>query len=168
MAIHPLIGHYPAELQAQVQQLIDSHQLGHHLRQRYPTEHGINNDSLLRDYVQQLKDQYLKKSPPLSKVVFDRRMHVVDNALGMHSSVSRVQGGKLKNKREIRISTLFKQCPEPLLQMICVHELAHLREQDHNKAFYRLCQHMLPDYHQLEFDTRLYLLQQEMAGKAIR
>jgi predicted metal-dependent hydrolase len=41
--------------------------------------------------------------------------------------------------------------------MIVVHELAHLKELDHNKAFYQLCQYMLPDYHQLEFDLRVYL-----------
>ena len=41
-------------------------------------------------------------------------------------------------------------------------ELAHLRERDHNKAFYRLCEHMEPRYHQLEFDTRLYLAWREM------
>ena len=41
--------------------------------------------------------------------------------------------------------------------MIVVHELAHLREKDHGKAFYQLCTHMEPDYHQLEFDVRLWL-----------
>ncbi|MNR54207.1 hypothetical protein D3C85_1743520 [compost metagenome] len=41
--------------------------------------------------------------------------------------------------------------------MIVVHELAHLKEHEHNKAFYKLCEYMLPDYHQLEFDLRLYL-----------
>ena len=38
-----------------------------------------------------------------------------------------------------------------------IHELAHLREKSHDKAFYQLCTHMAPDYHQLEFDLRLYL-----------
>jgi len=42
--------------------------------------------------------------------------------------------------------------------MIVVHELAHLKERNHDKAFYQLCQHMEPDYHQLEFDCRVYLL----------
>jgi len=42
-----------------------------------------------------------------------------------------------------------------------VHELAHLKERAHDKAFYALCQHMAPDYHQLEFDLRLYLTVQE-------
>ena len=48
--------------------------------------------------------------------------------------------------------------------MIVVHELAHLREKDHNKGFYQLCEHMEPDYHQLEFDLRLYLTHLEMIG----
>jgi predicted metal-dependent hydrolase len=41
--------------------------------------------------------------------------------------------------------------------MIVVHELAHLRHRDHDKAFYALCCHMAGDYHQLEFDLRLWL-----------
>ncbi|MCY1289200.1 UTP pyrophosphatase [compost metagenome] len=49
--------------------------------------------------------------------------------------------------------------------MIVVHELSHLKESDHNKAFYRLCEHMEPHYHQLEFDTRLWLAWREL-GKA--
>jgi len=89
--------------------------------------------------------------------VYDNHIHVINNALGLHTYISRVQGNKLKRKNEIRISTAFKQAPEPLLRMIVVHELAHLKEKEHNKDFYQLCLHMLPDYHQLEFDARLYL-----------
>ena len=37
------------------------------------------------------------------------------------------------------------------------HELAHLREKEHSKAFYQLCTHMEPTYYQLELDLRLYL-----------
>jgi hypothetical protein len=49
--------------------------------------------------------------------------------------------------------------------MIVVHELAHIKEKEHNKAFYKLCMHMEPDYHQLEFDTRLYLTHLELFGE---
>jgi predicted metal-dependent hydrolase len=38
--------------------------------------------------------------------------------------------------------------------MIVAHEIAHLKEPQHNKAFYQLCQHIEPNYHQLEFDLR--------------
>jgi len=49
--------------------------------------------------------------------------------------------------------------------MIVVHELAHLKEKQHNKAFYKLCLYMEPEYHQLEFDMRLYLTHIDVAGK---
>ena len=49
--------------------------------------------------------------------------------------------------------------------MIVTHELAHLKVKEHNKAFYKLCTYMEPDYHQLEFDTRLYLTHIDLYGK---
>ena len=55
-----------------------------------------------------------------------------------------------KAKWEIRVASLFKQGPEEFLKMICVHELAHLKERLHDKAFYQLCTYMEPRYHQLE------------------
>ena len=48
--------------------------------------------------------------------------------------------------------------------MIAVHELAHLKERDHGKAFYGLCERMEPNYHQYEFDLRLYLTQLDQSG----
>ena len=43
-----------------------------------------------------------------------------------------------------------------------VHELAHLKEPGHGKAFHSLCIHMEPAYHQLEFDVRLWLTAREL------
>jgi UTP pyrophosphatase len=158
------ISAYPADLQQQVQQMIDEKRLQPFLLDKYPAPHNVANDNHLREYVIGIKNEYLKKTEPLSKVLYDSRIHVINNALGLHSFVSRVQGGKLKSKNEIRISTIFKKAPEDFLRMIVVHELAHLREKEHNKNFYRLCEHMLPDYYQLEFDARLYLIQLELGG----
>jgi len=152
---------YPPDLQQEVQLLLAENRLGDYLHGKYPGQQRIANDSELRDYVMELKNRFMRKAEPLSKVVYDNHIHVIHNALGLHTYISRVQGGKLKRKNEIRISTAFKQAPEPLLRMIVVHELAHLKEKDHNKDFYQLCQHMLPDYHQLEFDARLFLMLQE-------
>ena len=36
----------------------------------------------------------------------------------------------------------------------------------YDKAFYQLCCHMEPQYHQLEFDTRLWLTQQSLKQTA--
>jgi predicted metal-dependent hydrolase len=124
----------------------------------------VRNERALFDYVGGLKSRFMKSAPPLAKVAWDPKLQVLRNALGTHTAVSRVQGGQLKAKREIRIASLFKEAPEAFLRMIVVHELAHLKEREHDKAFYALCLHMEPDYHQLEFDVRLWLTALENEG----
>ena len=62
------------------------------------------------------------------------------------------------------MASLFKEAPPEFLEMIVVHELAHLKESAHDKAFYRLCESMQPDYHQTEFDLRLYLASRELSA----
>ena len=114
-----------------------------------------------------LKNDFLRNAAPLSKVAFDSKIEVIQHALGLHTAISRVQGGKLKAKREIRIASLFREVPLEFLKMITVHELAHLKEKEHDKAFYQLCTHMEPDYHQYEFDLRLYLTQVDAHGKLL-
>ena len=148
---------YPQHLQARVHALIEQGRLGAMLAGKYGEPHTVRSDGQLYDYVQSLKDRHLKKSVPLGKVLYDSKLQVMKHALGTHTAISRVHGGKLKASREIRIATVFRDAPAPFLKMIVVHELAHLKEAEHNKSFYQLCTHMEPDYHQLEFDLRLYL-----------
>ena len=142
MAELTYLGGYPEPLKAQVQQLIAAGKLGEMLAKRYPQTHLVQSDKALLAYTMELKNRYLKSSAPLSKVIFDGKINVIKDALGLHTYVSRVQGSKLKAKNEIRIAALFKEAHPAFLKMIVVHELAHLKEKDHNKAFYQLCQHM--------------------------
>jgi len=153
----PFLGGYPAATLDQVRELIAQGKLGDHLARRYPDRHAVRNDGALYEHAMALKQRYLRNAPPLAKVAYDNRLQIDRRALGTLTTVSRVQGGQLKAKREVRVAALFKDAPADMLQMIVVHELAHLKERDHDKAFYALCEHMLPDYHQIEFDTRLYL-----------
>ena len=156
---------YPPHLQAQVRQMIDSGRLGEYLQRRYPDRHDVQSDKALYGYAQDLRQQYLRTAPGLDKVLFDNRLDLTHRALGLNTAVSRVQGGKLKAKKEIRIASLFKEAAPQFLRMIVVHELAHFKESDHNKAFYKLCEHMLPGYHQLEFDLRVYLTWRDLQSK---
>ena len=148
---------YPIELAEQVQQLIKQGLLTNILLKKYPHAHAVRSDKALYDYVLEVKVLYLRNAGQLNKVAFDGKLHVIQHALGTHTSISRVQGTKLRTKREIRVAELFKETPLEFLRMIVVHELAHIKEREHNKAFYQLCRHMEPDYHQLEFDLRAYL-----------
>lgn len=166
IAIAPLkyLTGYPASTLLEVQHLLERQGVNDWLRQKYPTAHTVRTDRALYDYVQDIKQDFLRGASPLSKVAFDSKLHVVKNALGTHTTVSRVQGSKLKAKREIRVATLFKLVPDEFLRMIVVHELAHLRERQHDKAFYQLCLHMEPSYHQLEFEVRVYLTHLDTGG----
>jgi len=159
--------HYPARTKEQVIQLIESGGLRKHLLKKYPSSHSISNDKALFSYIMQIKNEYIKKSAPLSKTLYDGKINVIHNALGTHHFISRVQGSKLKAKNEIRVSSMFKRVPEEFLEMIVVHELAHFKEKEHNKAFYKLCEYMQESYHQVEFDVRLYLTLIDLEGKIL-
>ncbi len=158
---------YPADLQAQVRQVIDGQGLAKLLRGKYPAAHGIRSDRALYQYVSDLKNEFLRNADAVDKVVFDSKIHVIQHALGLHTTRSRVQGKRLKASHEIRIASVFKDAPPEFLRMIAVHELAHLKERQHDKAFYKLCSHMEPAYHQLEFDVRLYLTHLDLSGERL-
>jgi predicted metal-dependent hydrolase len=152
---------YPEHLKAQAQQLLQQGTLGTMLMEKYPDRHTIRTDKALYDYVLDLKNHAMRAAPAIHKVAFDSRLQVLYRALGLHRASSRVQGDKLRAHNEIRIASLFKDVPPEFLKMIAVHELAHLKEPLHNKAFYQLCLHMEPHYHQYELDLRLYLTQRD-------
>ena len=158
---------YPEDLIAPVRRLIAEQRLGAALLHKYPVAHTVRSDGALYDYVQELRGQYLRNGAQVSKVAFDSKMHVLRNALGTHTTIARVQGGKLKAKREIRVATVFRDMPPEFLRMIVVHELAHLKEGAHDRHFYQLCRHMEAAYHQLEFDVRVYLSHLAAGGAAL-
>jgi predicted metal-dependent hydrolase len=155
---------YSENVTSQVSQLITENKLRSVLLKKYPSAHDIRTDKALYDFTVALKTEFIRTSQRLDKVTYDGKINPVHQALGIHAFISRVQGTKLKAKHEIRIASIFKHAPRALLKMIVVHELAHLKEKDHNKAFYKLCENMEPDYHQLEFDMRLYLTHLDLAG----
>jgi hypothetical protein len=155
---------YPEPVLDQVRAAISAETLGQFLLKKYPTTHDIKTNKALYAFAMDLKNQYLRQSSPISKVIYDDKLDVLHQALGLHSYVSRRQGSKLKAKNEMRIGSVFKTAPPDFLNMIVVHELAHLKEKEHNKAFYKLCTHMEPNYHQLEFDARLYLTHLDLFG----
>ena len=155
------IEHYPQNIKDDVLKLIEHNKLGLYLNKKYKNVHDIKSDKTLFLYLNKIKNKYLKKFQ-INKVIYDSKINVINNALGLHTFISRVQGNKLKAKNEIRISHIFKNAPIEFLEMIVVHELAHLKQKEHNKAFYSLCHHMQDNYAQIEFDFRLYLINKDL------
>ena len=147
-----------------MRQLIVQDQMADRLRQKYPLAHGVRTDKALYDYVLTLKAAHMRNAGQLSKVAFDSKLHIIQHALGTHTRIARVQGAGLTTKREIRVAAVFREMPPGFLRIIVMRELAHIKERLHNKAFYMLCQHMEPEYSQLEFDLRAYLTYLDAGG----
>jgi UTP pyrophosphatase len=148
---------YPPELLAQALPLLKRGGVAEYMVRRHGPPHTVRTDGALYDYAADLKNRFLRNAGPIAKVAYDPRLQRVQQALGTHTRVSRVQGSRLQARREIRVASLFRHAPEPFLRMIVVHELAHLKHAAHDKAFYALCCHMQPQYHAVEFDVRLWL-----------
>ena len=161
------LGGYPETLQAQARELLAQGRLGDILLRKYPKAHDRRSDRALFEYVQALRSQYLRGADPVHKVCYDSKLQVIEHALGTHTRRSQVQGNALKARREIRVATVFREAPPEFLDMIVVHELAHLKEKEHDKAIYSLCCHMEPEYHQFEFDLRVYLCHLEATGRGL-
>ena len=157
---------YPAHLVEPVRQAIAGNRLGDILLKKYPQAHEVRTDKALYDYVLAIKAAHLRNAPQPSKVAFDGKLQTLRQALGTHTKIARVQGGKLKTKREIHVASIFRDMPPEFLRMIVAHEISHLKEPEHDKAFYALCCHMQADYHQREFDLRLYLTHLELGAAA--
>lgn len=74
--------HYPQSVLAKIQQLITEERLGSWLLAKYPERHSVRNNKALYDYTITLKNQYLRKSPPLNKVMFDGKIGQAHKASG--------------------------------------------------------------------------------------
>ena len=123
------LGAYSSSLQEQVRDLLrgDRSALAAVLLRKYPQPHVVRTDKALYQYATEIKNRHLRNADAVNKVVFDSKIHVVRHALGLHTTLSRVQGGRLAAKHEIRIASMFKQVPDEFLRMIVVHELSTIR-----------------------------------------
>lgn len=151
------LGGYPEELRDQALRAKRDGVLESRLLARYTSGHSVTTNAALYTYAQDIKREHLRSSPPLAKVRYHDKLSTLHKAFGLHTYAVRVQGANLKAQNEIRIASLFKELPLEFLRMVVVHELSHLRHKEHEKAFYRLCQHMEPNYLRYELDLRLLL-----------
>ena len=90
----PYLQAYPPSLQQQAMGLVQSGQLGEWLLQRHPQAHQMRSDKALHGYVTGLKTEYMRNAAPLAKVVYDSKLQLVYQALGIHMRSGKNHGGK--------------------------------------------------------------------------
>ncbi len=54
--------------------------------------------------------------------------------------------GSCSSDQKILLNQSLVHLPNPLIRYVIVHEVAHLREKHHQKAFWNLVEQLLPDY----------------------
>lgn len=148
---------YDSNLLTQVNKLIEENKLGDYLKSKYNMEKNLNNDKDLYNLGISIKNQYMKNVKTPDKIYFDNKIEFSNQALGLNSFIPKIQGKKIKIINDIKISSRFKKLPYEFTYNVLVHEIAHLKEKNHSKSFYMLCQNISPDYFQIDFDLRLYL-----------
>lgn len=158
---------YSEDLLKQVDAIIKENRLGEIITNKYKTKHNITNDKELYRLAMDIKRVYLKNAKTPERVYYDNKIEALNNALGLHSFIPKVQGKKIKMINDIKISNNFKNMPYEFLYNVLIHEIAHLKEKEHNKAFYNLCQNMSPEYFQVDFDLRLYLTYLDLYKKPL-
>lgn len=148
---------YNEDLISKVDIVIKNNKLGEILLNKFKSRHTITSDKELYKLSIELKNIYMKNSKAPNRVYYDNSIELTNQALGLHSYIPITHGKKTKTINDIKISTRFKSMPYEFLYNVLIHELAHLKEKEHNKAFFKLCENMSPDYFQVDFDLRLYL-----------
>ena len=84
------IAHYSEQIQSQAATLISTGRLGEYLDKKYPNRHQVQSDKALYQYSNDIKNQYMRKSSPLSQVSYNSKLAVLNHALGIHTYQSRV------------------------------------------------------------------------------
>lgn len=98
---------YPEQLLSQVRTLINEQRLGDVLAKRYPGTHDYATDKALWQYTQDLKNQFLRNAPPINKVMYDNKIHVLKNARVTYcrfACAGRQAESKSRDPRRYRVS----------------------------------------------------------------
>ncbi len=70
---------------------------------------------------------------------------------------ARRRWGSCSSNNAISLNYLMMKLPLDVIQYIIVHELAHIQHKHHQKAFWELVNHYLPDYKTRQDELKCYL-----------
>lgn len=127
----------------------------HVLRVRDVTEHEISDgeiilakhaveESSIRDVLEALfRDQ---ARTLFEELVADHADEMSVEYEGLAVRNQRTRWGSCSPKQNLSFNWRLIMAPPEIAEYVVVHELAHLREQNHTKRFWRIVREQLPDY----------------------
>lgn len=94
--------------------------------------------------LQYATDEFERAARDLVKT-WEQRLGVTVSYIGFRAMTSR-WGSCTTKTRRIRLNTALAYFPRENLEYVIVHELAHLRENNHSPRFWKIIADALPDY----------------------
>jgi predicted metal-dependent hydrolase len=67
------------------------------------------------------------------------------------------QWGSCSGKNVLSFNTMMMKLPHDVIQYIIIHELAHIKHKHHQKDFWQLIEHYLPDYRKQVAELKNYM-----------
>lgn len=98
---------------------------------------------LTRDEVEQLADLALTVIPEKVRH-YARIMNVSYGRITIRNQKTR--WGSCSEKGNLNFNCLLMLAPNEIIDYVVVHELCHLIEMNHSKAFWKQVEHVMPDY----------------------
>lgn len=89
------------------------------------------------------------------------RLQHLERSHGVSASALRIRKmrrrwGSCSSKGVITVNSSLMRLPTPLIDYILIHELAHLKQMNHSRAFYEEVARMLPEHRALEAQLKGY------------
>ncbi len=131
-----------------------------YLGKNYPLRfvEGLEEPVLLRDAIcidkrfeeeaeQALKFWYRQEA---EKILVQRTLWYSSRLLLRHRRIkisnARTRWGSCSTSGSINLNWRLVMAPMQVIDLICVHELMHLNQMDHSKAFWKKVEELIPDY----------------------
>ena len=82
--------------------------------------------------------------------------------MGVHFNMVRIKDvktlwGSCSSRKNLNFNRKLFLLPEKLIDYICVHELAHLKQMNHSEKFWKEVEKLIPDYRERRAELKRYV-----------
>ena len=114
-------------------------------------EKALEREKIRSERHQLPSEAEVKKLKKAAKIYLTDKTNYFANIMGLKCgritiTSAKTRFGSCSSKGNISYSYLLMLYPEAAREYVVVHELAHLKEMNHSKRFYKIIEEILPDY----------------------
>lgn len=102
------------------------------------------DETLFQTYLDRFYKKEAQKHIPSHVEFWADKMNLSPSDLRFRKT--KRQWGSCSGKNVLSFNTMIMKLPQDVIQYIIIHELAHIKHKHHQKDFWQLVEHYLPDY----------------------